>query len=340
MIYFSLIFLFIFTTELSAFLDLDKMEQPFVLETKRLYINGYPDAFNPSIIRLENRLLMSFRSRDPVTHQATLIGFTWLDDDFNPVGKPQLIDLDWNKDDSYIQDPRLIIIRDKLYMAYSDLLENPETKTQKRTMCIAEIRFDGVRFLATCPNGFHYFQGDKSNKFEKNWVPFDYNGIMLLAYNISPHKIFLPLFGEEKCILFSESYKFNPWNWGVLRGGTTALPINDNYYLSFFHSSTVLATVQSGMKSMTHYFMGAYLFDNKPPFLIQKISPDPIISKNFYNGEDYQTWKPLRVIFPCGFVFDEKYIWVSYGRQDHEAWIVKMDKRELLKSLIPFDNNF
>lgn len=339
--YLFLIFLFVFTTEsTAAVLDLDKMEQSFILETKRLHIPGYPDAFNPSIVRWENRLLMSFRSRDTITQQATLIGFTWLDEDFNPIGKPQLLDLDWDKVDSYIQDPRLIVVKNKLYMAYSDLLENPEMKAKKRTMCIAEIKHDGARFLATGRDGFHYFQGDKNNKFEKNWVPFDYEGILLLAYTISPHKVFLPVMGEEKCIVFAEISQFNSWNWGLLRGGTTALLINDNHYLAFFHSSTILATVQSKVKSMTHYFMGAYLFESKPPFAIKKISPDPIVSKDFYNGEAYQTWKPLRVIFPCGFVFDQKCIWISYGRQDYEAWIVKMDKSELLKSLIPFDSNF
>lgn len=337
--YLFVFFLFVFTTELCALLDLDKMTQPFILETKRLHIPGYPDAFNPSIIRWENRLLMSFRSRDPFTNQATIVGFTWLDEDFNPVGEPQLLNINWNRTDSYIQDPRLFIVKDKLYIAYSDMVENPEFKVKKRTMCVSEINYDGVSFLANFRNAFHYFQGDKNNKFEKNWVPFDYEGLMLLAYNISPHKIFFPLLGEEKCVLFAESSQFNLWNWGELRGGTTALLINDNHYLSFFHSSTSLATVQSKAKSMTHYFMGAYLFESKPPFTIKKISPDPIVCKDFYNGEPHKTWKPLRVIFPCGFVFDKKYIWISYGRQDYEAWIVKIDKLELLKSLVPFDYN-
>jgi predicted GH43/DUF377 family glycosyl hydrolase len=87
---------------------------------------------------------------------------------------------------------------------------------------------------------------------------------------------------------------------------------------------------------MVHYFMGAYLFEDSPPFSIQKISPNPIVSKTFYNGPAYQTWKPLRVVFPCGVIHNEKYIWVSYGRQDHEAWIVKLDKAGLYKSLVPF----
>ena len=90
---------------------------------------------------------------------------------------------------------------------------------------------------------------------------------------------------------------------------------------------------------MTHYFMGAYLFQDQPPFAIEKISPMPIISPDFYKGPNHKTWKPLRVIFPCGFIYDENFIWVSYGRQDHEAWLIKLDRKKLMKSLIPFNSN-
>lgn len=86
---------------------------------------------------------------------------------------------------------------------------------------------------------------------------------------------------------------------------------------------------------MPHYFMGAYLFSEKPPFQMTSISPEPIIGPNFYSGKKHQTWKPLRVVFPGGFVYDDTYIWVVYGRQDHEAWVVKLDREGLINSLIP-----
>lgn len=323
-----LIFFFcIFSANLAALLDLDKIPQPFVLETKRIRIPGYPDAFNPSIVKWENRLLMSFRTRDPATNQASLVGFTWLDDQFNPVGKPQFLTEDSG---IYIQDPRLLVIGNKLYMAYSDLWE------QKRIMCMAELQHDGVRFVAVNKDYYLDFQGD-IRKFEKNWVPFDYQGLILLSYSINPHKIFLPIQGENRCVTIADNDEQDTWDWGILRGGTPALLV-DGQYLAFFHSSTLLATVQSGGEPMMHYVMGAYLFEAAPPFAIQKISPKPIISKTFYNGPAHQTWKPLRVVFPCGFIQNQKYLWVSYGRQDHESWIVKLDKAALLKSLIPFQS--
>jgi predicted GH43/DUF377 family glycosyl hydrolase len=338
--YFLLAVLCLLTGNLSALIDLDKMEQSFVLETKRIHIAGYPTAFNPSIVLWENHILMSFRFRDPINNVANCVGFIWLDKNFNPVSEPQhLYMLEDETAYTHIQDPRLFVVKNKLYMAYSDLIKVPEAKEKKRTMCLAEIIYDGNRFKAIEKEYFLDFHGLKNNKFEKNWVPFDYEGLLLLAYSISPHKIFFPVKKENKCVTIAQSSELNSWNWGELRGGTPALLI-DNFYLAFFHSSILTESVQSDNKSMTHYFMGAYLFENKPPFTIKKISPHPIVSKNFYNGSSYQTWKALRVIFPCGFIYDDKHIWISYGRQDHETWIVKLDREGLLKSLIPLECNY
>jgi predicted GH43/DUF377 family glycosyl hydrolase len=84
----------------------------------------------------------------------------------------------------------------------------------------------------------------------------------------------------------------------------------------FDFERSLMATVQSKGKSVQHYFMGAYTFDRQPPFAITAISPSPIVGKNFYRGPEYKTVKPLRVVFPCGFVFDDRYIWVVYGKNE------------------------
>lgn len=316
-----------------AFLDLNIYEQTFVLDAKQIFIPQYPDAFNPSIIKINGRFLMSFRSRNPKTGRATLVGMIWLDKNFAPLGAPQILQIEKGKDPSfYIQDPRLVEIEGKLYMVFSDLWKNEES--EKRRMCIGEIEYDGIRFLLKNRKFLLNFDGEKDNKFEKNWVPFEYDNHLLLAYSLSPHKVFYPIFEKNKCTTVGFSRGNNYWNWGKLRGGTPGLLIG-KYYLSFFHSSTLLTTVQSDEKPMMHYFIGAYLFDKDPPFAIKKISPKPIVKKEFYEGPMYNTWKPLRVVFPGGFVYDEKSIWVFYGRQDHEIWVVKLDKKGLLESLIP-----
>jgi predicted GH43/DUF377 family glycosyl hydrolase len=143
-----------------------------------------------------------------------------------------------------------------------------------------------------------------------------------------------PLPGTNSCETLATTKGNTSWDWGVIRGGTPALKI-DGHYLAFFHSSKLIKTVQSEGKNITHYVMGAYLFDEEPPFAITHISPEPIIGKDFYNGPAYKTWKPLRCVFPCGYVHDSRHIWVVYGRQDFEIWVAKIEKDSLFESLIP-----
>ena len=122
-------------------------------------------------------------------------------------------------------------------------------------------------------------------------------------------------------------------NW---RGGTPGLIIDGSQYLAFFHSSKVMPTVHSNGDNILHYFIGAYTFAQHPPFEITQISPEPIVGRKFYNGTIYTPyWKPVRAIFPCGYIFDGSYIWIAYGRQDHEIWLAKLDKEGLLNSLVP-----
>ena len=81
--------------------------------------------------------------------------------------------------------------------------------------------------------------------------------------------------------------------------------------------------------------MGAYTFEAKPPFALIAVSPEPIVFKGFYEPPYYKTWKPLRCVFPAGIIVDKDFVWIAYGRQDHETWVAKIDKKQLLKSLVP-----
>jgi predicted GH43/DUF377 family glycosyl hydrolase len=319
---------------LYAWEDLEERAQDFVLETKKIEIAGYPDAFNPTIIRWRQSLLLCFRTRDPNTQSTDGIGITWLDENFKPKGKPQLIDrrLKNSQTPSMAQDPRLIDVGGHLYMVYSNL--EPIAEDFVRRVVISEVFFDGVRFFIKDAEYISHFEGKNDKRAEKNWVPFDYSGHLLLAYSIKPHRIFYSVFGKKKCEVFSSTQSQIKWEWGELRGGTPAL-INEGEYLAFFHSSKEMKTIHSNGKKHSHYFMGAYTFSMHPPFEITRISPEPIIGKKFYKGPTYNTWKPLWCIFPGGFVFNQEFIWVAYGRQDHEIWIVKLDKKKVLKSLIP-----
>jgi predicted GH43/DUF377 family glycosyl hydrolase len=256
----------------------------------------------------------------------------WLDNEFNIASKPMLLKIIQDKPSQFsqTQDPRLITIHDRLYVIFNNFLKIGDIST--RRMFIAEVKYDHDTFSIKNPLCLHPFQG-WSSRWEKNWVPFVYNDTLLLAYGLIPHRIVQPLVTGE-CITVASAHSPMYWDWGELRGGTPGI-LDGDEYIAFFHSSIKMATTQSNGKAMPHYFMGAYTYSSKPPFTITRYSKTPIIGKNFYNGPAHNTWKPLRVVFPMGCIIDDKYIWVSYGRQDFEVWIAKFDKKGLYQSLVP-----
>ncbi len=320
-----------------GYLDLEHYTSDFIIQTKQIHIPHYPYAFNPSIIRWKGKLLMSFRII-PGNKKSfnSEIGLIWLDDQFNPTGEAQL--LAFRDSDSLVpsraEDGRLVEVGSKLFLVYSDCPDQKVSKAGFR-IHVAELDYNGKTFSILHKTKLTQYEGQSDQLREKNWVPFNYQNTLLLSYSIDPHLVFHPKLWSHVCNTVSYSDQKSYWGWGDLRGGTPALLI-DGQYLAFFHSSIELATVQSGGQSMLHYFMGAYAFNSYPPFTVSRASVTPIIAPEFYSGTQYEHyWKPVQAIFPCGFLVNNDTIWVAYGRQDHEVWVVQLDKRGLMRSLAP-----
>lgn len=341
---FSIIMLVFFNFASCSLCDLEEGSQKFVLETKQLHIPGFPGAFNPSIVRWRGSLLLSFRdissakkkSSGDISGADSQIGLVWLDEQFIPNSPAQLLDTsDGTPIPARAEDARLILVGNSLYVVYSDNREEVVTEGGFR-MYIAEVDYDGYKFSLHHHECLANFEGESPRRREKNWVPFDYHGTLLLAYQINPHKILCPQMGTGSCSTVATTKMYHSWQWGDLRGGTSGILIDEQRYLAFFHSSTKMATVHSNGKVINHYFIGAYTYAAEPPFNITHMSPEPIIGKDFYHGKTHTPyWGPVRVVFPCGFITDASSIWMVYGRQDHEIWITKIDRKELLESLIP-----
>ncbi len=292
-----LVLMTLFTSAHASLVDLDAMAQDYVVEMKEIEVPGFSRALNPSIIRWEGKLLLCFRIRNPLTAVADGIGLVWLDEDFNPLSAPQVLHVTNPFHHPYPQDPKLVAVNHTLYLVYSDILSKG-ADGEFRRMFISELKNSRYGFKAEHPAMLLRFEGENPRKREKNWVPFNYMGNLLLAYSIAPHRIFLSVKDSSDISTLIATSKGNiKWTWGELRGGTPALLVDDRY-LAFFHSSKAMKTVQSEGKNALHYFMGAYTFSSDPPFEITAISPAPIIGDTFYHAPEYPTWKPLRVVFP------------------------------------------
>jgi predicted GH43/DUF377 family glycosyl hydrolase len=327
--------------------DLEKFKSEFVLETKKIEIPNHPEAFNASIVSWRGSLILSFRelplSAEAVSNQIysssiSRIGLVFLNSDFAVDGEAYILEIPGTVVNgellSRAEDARLINVDERLYIVYSDNRDEEVTEGRFR-MYVGELDFDGRSFSLKSLERLEDFPGESSIRREKNWVPFDYRGNLFLSYSISPHLVFEPFLDDSgSCDFVSLSTPDINWNWGEIRGGTPALRIGSKY-LAFFHSSIDMVSVHSEGDKALHYFIGAYTFEKDAPFRITHVSKEPIIGENFYHGKKYPYyWKPVQAVFPCGFVYDGEFIYLSYGRQDHEIWIAKLDREKLLESLI------
>lgn len=191
--YIILILLGTFSVTLQSVIDLEEYAQDFVLETKQIIIPQYPHAFNPSLIRWNNMLLMSFRViPDPKQPFHSWIGITKLDEHLQPTGKLHQLHIrpEQSTIPSRVDDGRLITINNRLYLVYSDNEDRVISKGGFRVY-IAELLWDGTTFLATNIERLSHFEGNDLSRREKNWVPFLYNNKLLLAYSLVPSSYFL-----------------------------------------------------------------------------------------------------------------------------------------------------
>lgn len=325
--------------------NLEETTHDFITDMIKIEIPGHPHAFNASIVKWNHSLVMCFREIfDPEETQQTMIGIVFLDEYFAPIGDVQFLNPQICSEG--LEDARLVTVEEDLYLVYSAAPQNitldaiddlPGGNSGGNCrMYLSKLLFEGDRFSVSETEYIAEFDDENPGKPEKNWVPFNFNGELLLAYSLAPHKIVSPLWGHQKCRTIESSESIIRWDFGELRGGTPAI-LDGDRYISFFHSSVEMQTAHSFNESILHYFMGAYVYSSEPPFKITHMSPEPIVGKGFYEGEIYEPYwnKPVRVIFPWGLIVDGDDLWVSCGRQDHEILVLKIDKQKLSDSLIP-----
>lgn len=308
--------------------------QNIVIGTKKLVFEDFPDSYNPSILKVDEGILMCFRYSperyaDP---WLSYIGIVLLNESFEPISKPQLISTrtKQSKTKSQSEDARLFSYRGRIFLIYNDNMEVNDTYyTDRRDMHIVELFQKDGKYTASAP--LRLLHSEKSYfLWTKNWVPFEWDKKLLISYTVNPHEILYANLTNGSCYPCYETQADMEWELGPLRESTPP-QIVDGEYLAFFHSGTTLASYASWGWDMWHYFMGAYTFSPTPPFEVTSYTPLPIVAEGFYTQSNYEK----RVIFPGGYVVMDPYIYVAYGKDDYEIWIATIDKAELKKALKP-----
>lgn len=307
-----------------------------VIATKQISVKGFSSIWNPSIVKIENGFLFTFRyCLAPDYPWISYIGAVLLNDDLEVISKPQLLVTRREGDltSSQAEDARVFSCDGQIYILYNDNLEveNP-IWNHRRDMYLAKITIKGKRVSLEEPLKLFHVDKYQSAKIQKNWVPFDWHGQMLLAYSLNPHEILYPDLNDGKCSQLCLTQDACEWRWGNWRGGTPAVLV-DGEYLAFFHSSNFDCTKASNGLTMYHYYMGAYTFSAEPPFGIQSASREPIVAEGFYTNSQCDK----RVVFPGGIEVVGSCIYVAYGKDDAEAWVAIIDKNQLKNSMQPIN---
>ncbi|HNA62151.1 MAG TPA: hypothetical protein PKW79_03650, partial [Rhabdochlamydiaceae bacterium] len=292
-----------------------------VRSTKQIVLDDYPGAFNPSIVQYEDGFLFTFRYCPDVQKNAHIsyIGVVRLNRALEPISPPQLLSTRFlnNKTPSQSEDARIFIYRGRYFLIYNDNMEDEGAyRYHRRDMFMAELTYRDSFFRLSMPIKLIHEEKYWTQLWQKNWVPFDWHGNLLIIYTVSPHEIVFPNLLSGICYPAYNTWRIIDWQWGPLR--CSAPPqLVDGVYLTFFHSGCVTTSPASHGWNLWHYFMGAYTFSSEPPFQILTFSKEPITADEFYT----QSGKEKRVVFPGGFVVDGNYIYLAYGKDDDEMWI-------------------
>lgn len=308
--------------------------QEFVIEEKQIFLEEYPDAFNPSILKIEGGYVLTFRYCPNRNHdELSFLGIVELDEDFVPISDPQLLDTRFGNEEipSHCEDPRLLALLDEIYILFNDICDTAfPTIHHPRDMFLAKIVKEGNVYRLNPPLKLSAIDRSEKQFCEKNWVPFVWEDKLLLSYYPSPHEVLLPDLVSGKCSpLFSNRLSIS-WDFGEIRGGTPAIAI-DGEYFAFFHSRLFTKSPASPRNNKYHYFMGAYSFSSNPPFELISATTKPIVGKTFYDNN--RTTK--HVIFPTGIIAAGPLFYVIYGKDDCEMWVATIDRLRLKMSMEP-----
>ncbi len=336
-LYFCLFVAFYCKHAQSSGLFEDLPDEKIVVATTRFEFDQFPDAFNPSIIKVPQGFLLTFRYCPDRNENPWLayVGVALLNDALEQISEPELLNTRQknSKTPSQVEDARVFSYKGRLFLIYNDNIDLTSPMTwDRRDMFMAELTYVDNQFKLSSPLKLAYEAKYHTAMWQKNWVPFEWNNMLLMTYSINPHEILYPNLMNGSCYHCYDTWMDIDWKWGKLRGSTPPLLV-DGEYLAFFHSGAVTSSRASWGWELWHYFMGAYTFSAEPPFKITKISPHPIVAEGFYT----QSAREKRVIFPGGFAVSGPYIYMAYGKDDYEIWIATIDKDALKKSLVPIE---
>lgn len=280
---------------------------------KRLGITNW---LNPSWIKFNGKTIMVYRMECVPFCTFTKIGICMMDENYEPIHETNKVlnlhcELKGHAPGYHVEDPRLFIHDDELYLSYTDGYSMLQAKVDPVTLQATES---------------YYIKKPARERIEKNWTFFSYNGSLYSVYQIHPHTIF-KMDGANFQTMYEHEWH-NAYRYGELKGGTSPV-LTDDGHLSFFHSTV---DFKEGGRQ---YHMGAYLFEKEPPFNVISITDRPIIAGEVIPSGIPRLSNKIYVVFPGGVIRDGDNYKVAFGYNDYQCRYVDVSDKYLKEHLKP-----
>lgn len=272
---------------------------------------------NCSFIEYKGKTIFCYRMESRPFCTVMKLGICLLDENLQPIKETNaLLDLHSNlsgfEKGYHVEDPRLFIFNDELYLSYTDGYQMAEAKINADTLQ-AEESF--------------YLNKVYPQRTEKNWTFFEDKGKLLAVYDISKNEIF-EMNGENWTKLVQSEKKIT-WPYGEIRGGTSPIKVG-NKFIAFFHSSL---PIKVKGKEGRQYHMGGYEFEDSFPYSVTRISKAPIISGEYVPENIPRLSNRIYVVFPSGTIKTKDGFKVSFGYNDYQCRYVNVSNELLEQNL-------
>lgn len=267
--------------------------------------------FNNSVLDWHGRLLMAYRV-GRIGSRLHLAELYW--DTLQPIiTVPLAINHDLCRAGQ--EDPRLFIYNGNLHIGFIGVeVGRGQTRTHQMYAALGEGE-NGWRVGEVFAPHYH----DRQHPKEKNWVFFEWQGLLLAVYRCGRKHVILNIDGDKAGWLCETESPF-PWIAGEPRGGASPVLLGEEYY-HWFHGTHYGDT--------PFYTGGLYTFEAKLPFRVKRLSRNPLLLPG-----DKPDGFNKKVVFPCGAVVNDMKWLVSYGHMDGECRIAEFDLRRIEEELV------
>jgi predicted GH43/DUF377 family glycosyl hydrolase len=289
------------------------------IDSAALKLGRVGEAFNSSLFRFKKRLLLCYRTG----WSGARLHVAELDKDMTPKKVTTLNGLGHPRATVGQEDPRLFEYQGRLHVSFTGVERSGGGVVTN--VLYARLTDDFRIEEVFAPNYF----GRRS--WEKNWVFFEWEGMLLAVYSIAPHVI-LHIRGNQAYPLAETNTAF-PWSGGTLRGGCPPVRVGDTFY-HWFHGRHGAEGDEQHKWHHSKYTIGLYTFPARYPFAIERMTPDPILIADYETLPDDQkrSGNPA-VVFPAGAILERGQWAISMGVHDRWTDVAKWDAAEVDKML-------